>query len=358
MQVTFTAKGGTETTVFDKVSNLTTNRTGSSADGVAIRELLYDYITPYNCHINNSVKCVEHSLPNSANFYTLSHYSTTNRSISITEVSGFTDEYSPALNYSYIVYELIVGAANLSLKEDLSNKEVVAYFTLTDLPLAIALPEPAGAYSIVLQVVDLAGNIRLSRRFVVSDNSSRLQRNPADLPSSPNSIEQKLVTHNIYWKSDHEQPLFYQWKNYYTNNDIVTHHWLNPVLPFYNEVEYVDSGYDDVVPPMAISGTLNAKGVIEFQYVLMPYENGEFVYNKTEAPSSNWSDIPEVGTEYSNSEEGGSNSGTAWVLWLKAIDIFGHELIDNIAIYTDFSEPLITELGLSKFALNELNIVT
>ena len=348
MRVTYTAKGGTKTTVFDKVSNLTTNRTGASADGVAIRELLYDYVAPYNYYLNNSLKCKDSSLPVSASFYTLSHYSTTNRSISITAVSGFTDEYSPVLNYSYIVYELAVAATNLSLREVFSNKQVIVYFNRTDLPLAISLPEAPGAYSILLQVIDLAGNVRLSRRFVVSDNSSQLQRIPSQLPTSPNSIEQKLTTHNIYWLPVQELPLSYQWKDYYKNNDIVTHNWLKPVLPFFNQVDWVYSGYDDVVPPMAICGTLNAKGVIEFQYSLLPYENAAFVYNKTEAPT-NWSVIPDVHTEYTQAEHG-ALSGTAWVLWLKAIDIFGHELIDNIVIYTDYTSPLIIDLGLSKFA--------
>ena len=348
MQVTFTAKGGTETTVFDQVTNITTNRTGVSADGIAIRQLLYDYIAPYNCYVNDSAKCKESSLPVSAEFYTLSHYSTTTNSISITAVIGFTDEYSPVLNYSYIVYKLETADTDLNLKEDFSNSEVVVHFNLTDLPLAISLPTVPGAYSIVLHVIDLAGNIRLSRRFVVSDNSSTLQRVPSNLPTSPNSIKQKLKTHNIYWLPQVALPLSYQWKDYYTNNDVYTHNWLNPVLPFFNQVDHVESGYDDVIPPMAVSGTANAKGVIEFEYKLIAYPNGSF--NKSEPPT-NWDVFPNVNTEYSQPEHG-SISGLAWVLWLKPIDIFGHEFIDTIEVYTDYSSPIVTDLGLSEFAFH------
>ncbi|KAI6656575.1 hypothetical protein LOD99_1370 [Oopsacas minuta] len=342
--ITYSARGGTETLVYDQVAMTSSNRTGDSTEGFAVRVLYYDYIEPYNCYLNNSLHCSELGITSDDMFYTLNHYSTTNQTITITSVHGFVDELAPYVNYMYSVYMLVEGAANHSLHEDFGLGNAVP-FNLTDLPLTITLPDTAGAYSVVLRVIDLADNMRLSRRFVVSDNSSVLERVPANLPTSPNSILQDVSTHNIYWQSDTQALLYYQWKDYYKNEQIVTHPWLNPVLSYNNQdVEYIYSGYDDDIPPMAIQGTVNAHGIIEFAYNLIRYTDGAFEYNVTTAPTL-WTAIPDVMPEYSQQQDA-SVSGDAWVLWIRAIDIFNHELIDYIVIYTEFSSPMITDLGL------------
>ncbi|KAI6660123.1 hypothetical protein LOD99_10567 [Oopsacas minuta] len=92
------------------------------------------------------------------------------------------------------------------------------------------------------------------------------------------------------------------------------------------------------------TGTVNAHGILEFQYNLIRYVDGAFEYNVTTAPTT-WNVIPNLETEYSQ-QQNESVSGDAWVLWIRAIDIFDHELIDYIVIYTEFSSPMITDLGL------------
>ena len=355
VQITFTAKGGTLTRVFDQSAIANYSLTGTSEDGVAIRQLIYDNIQPYNCHINSSDLCNQYSVQNVPNWYTLSHYSTTNREISISNVEGFIDEYSRVLTYTYTVYPLEQGAANGSLQENFGSVNVVDFNTSV-FPLSITLPEVAGPYSIVVRVLDLALNMRLSRRLVVSDNSSLLYTDTARPPTSPNSMMQNVPSLNpefvIFWQNDPSALLEYQWENYFMNDHIVNSPWwLNPVLSFNNQgVEFVYSAYDDNTPPMAVQGTMNAHGVVTFEYNLVRYQNGEFVYNVTEAPTENWSIIPDVATKYSQAQSG-SVSGDAFVLWINAIDVFDHSIIRKVILYTDFTPPMIIDLGLSKFLI-------
>ena len=341
--------------MFDQGTTTYYNISGTSEDGVAIRQLIYDYIEPYNCHINTSALCTQYSVPNVQDWYTLSHYSTTNREISISGVEGFIDEYSRDLTYTYSFYALEQGAANGSLKESFVTMNL-AIFNTSGIPVSMTLPEVAGPYSIVMRVADRANNMRVTRRLVVSDNSSLLYTATPNPPTSPNSMMQNVPSLNpeyvIFWQNDRTAPLSYQWEDFFMNDHIVDNPWwLNPVLTYSNQgVEFIYPEYDDVTPPMAVQGTLNAHGVIIFEYNLVRYQNGEFVYNETAAPTDTWSIIPNVATEYSQAQSG-SVSGDAFVLWINAIDIFDHSLITNIILYTDFSPPMIIDLGLSKFLI-------
>ena len=355
VQITFTAKGGTLTNVFNQGTATSYNITGTSEDGVAIRQLVYDYIQPYNCYINNSALCDQYLVPNVPDWYTLSHYSTTNREISISGVAGFIDEYSRDLTYKYSFYPLEQGSANGSLKESFVTMNLATFIT-SEIPVSMTLPEVAGPYSIVMRVADRAKNMRVTRRLVISDSSSLLYTATTNPPTSPNSMMQNVPSltpdYVIFWQNDPTALLSYQWKDFFMNDHIVNNPWwLNPVLAFNNQgVELIYPEYDDVIPPMGVQGTLNAHGVITFKYSLVRYQNGEFLYNETAAPTDTWGIIPDVATEYSQAQSG-SVSGDAFVLWINAIDIFDHSLITNIILYTDFSPPMIIDLGLSKFMI-------
>ena len=345
--------------MFNQAANEHSNVSGTSEDGVVIRQLIYDYIQPYNCHINASALCTQYSVPSVADWYELSHYSTTNREISISKVEGFIDEYSRDLTYTYSFYSLEQGAANGSLKESFVTMNEF-HFNTSGIPVTMTLPEVAGPYSIVMRVVDRALNMRVTRRLVVSDNDSLLYTATPNPPTSPNSMMQNVPSLNpqyvIFWQNDPAAPLSYQWKDFFMNDHIVENPWwLNPVLAFNNQgIEFIYPEYDDVTPPMAVQGTMNAHGVITFEYNLVRYQNGLFVFNETEAPTDSWGTIPDVATEYSEPQSG-SISGDAFVLWINAIDIFDHSIISKIILYTDFSPPMTIDLGLSKFLILRFN---
>ncbi|XP_069134856.1 uncharacterized protein [Argopecten irradians] len=190
------------------------------------------------------------------------------------------------------------------------------------------LPNPA-MYAIVLEVTDIANNVRQARRFVMFDNSSTVtSRDDKHFYSTTAS---KKTSHR--WQTNLGQ-ICYSWTDKYYNDKF---HTLNLLKPIRNDPHGLISGvYEQTTGILPVSGTENIHGITRFYYTL---RRDEMVINKADVPDFTSQKLcvsPKL------------TDGETYRLDLVAEDVMTHTYTDSLVTYIDSSEPDIVDIWLEK----------
>ncbi|XP_069134357.1 uncharacterized protein [Argopecten irradians] len=176
-------------------------------------------------------------------------------------------------------------------------------------------------YGIVLDVKDIAINVKHARRFVIFDNSpEKLIREDNHLYSTT-----AVASTGYKWQTNHGD-LCYSWKDRYYNEKLKV--LLRPIKPDYHG-QFIGI-YEQISGILPVSGTENVDGITEFYFSLSnyttmclspPLQDGE-IY---------WFDIV-------------------------AKDIMNHTFSEHVYTHVDSSEPEIFDIGLEKDGYKLLNV--
>ena len=194
--------------------------------------------------------------------------------------------------------------------------------------------------SVVLYVHDVAGNYRITRRFVLYDDSSivNIDSNyPLYFPHAVNT------GHNL-WKTVNKDQLFCNWTGHFYNSFIRKRPLLKRISPFRQSIDRI---YDQ--PPtgmLDLDGTVNHDGIVNYKFAI------SYGLNPQVPRHSAFHNVPTRATgldlwqHYTISTS--TNDGNHITVWVKAVDIWGNSQIDSIMIHVDFSIPYISNLWLTR----------
>ncbi|XP_069134689.1 uncharacterized protein [Argopecten irradians] len=190
------------------------------------------------------------------------------------------------------------------------------------------LPNPA-LYAIVLEVMDVANNVRQARRFVMFDNSSTVKARDDKILYSTTASRKT----NHKWQTNHGQ-ICYSWTDKYYNDKFHTLTLLNPIR---NDSHGLISGvYEQTTGILPVSGTENVHGITRFYYTLR--RDGMIINN---------TDVPDF-TSQKLCVSPKLTDGETYRLDLVAEDVMIHTYADSLVIYIDSSEPDIVDIWLEK----------
>ena len=195
-------------------------------------------------------------------------------------------------------------------------------------------------FALYLTTLDLAGNFRMARRFVIFDNTSYLEldeQNPLrPISASPSTNYKWQVSLN---------PVVVDWQEHFYNN---WHKHTNLLWPIQadNKAEGIFEQIDDPLPAL---GTPNVDGIIEFQY---SFEKTSPSQNQT----AGFRPIQTVTDEQVTLDDLPIQDGDTIDVTIKAIDISENTITESFRMYVDSSPPLLQNLWLTKDGYKQLYV--
>ncbi|XP_069134359.1 uncharacterized protein [Argopecten irradians] len=197
------------------------------------------------------------------------------------------------------------------------------------------LPNPA-MYGIVLDVKDVANNVKHARRFVMFDNSSVIlarDGNPLHSTTAAASTGYK-------WQTNHGD-LCYSWKDRYHNDKLKV--LLRPIKPDYHG--HFTGIYEQISGILPVSGTENVDGITEFYFSLSNDTSILFV-NETVRNVTTQKICLSLPLQ----------DGETYRFDIVAKDIMNHTFSEHVYTHVDSSEPEIFDIGLEKDGYKLLNV--
>ncbi|XP_069118476.1 uncharacterized protein [Argopecten irradians] len=194
----------------------------------------------------------------------------------------------------------------------------------------IQLPEhEPSIYGLMLEIKDVAGNVRLTRRFILYDNSSRI-----DVTATYKLYVSSAAENTNYtWQTTHHD-ICVSWRDRYYNNKYVH---FNPLRPIDSDGHgLISPAYDQTSGQLPVSGTSNVHGISHFHYQLHKETNSQTI------TSDVVSNISSQGVCISHS----LNDGDTYRFTLNISDIVGNFFRESIFFYIDTSPPVIADAWL------------
>ncbi|XP_038057739.1 uncharacterized protein LOC119729229 [Patiria miniata] len=217
------------------------------------------------------------------------------------------------------------------------------YSGVTNSSQNITLPH-VGVYSIVLSVVDNAGNVKLSRRFVFFDD------NPHDVTLQDDSslrVVSATAETNYVWMTNLDSSggmtsVQLDWTNRFMN---APHHNQGLLKPIGSYVAgTIDSNYDQNFGRRGRAAVPNSLGVTEFRVVHdIDHSGGRTTVNVSNDNSDHWSS---EGTNTQATYDLTLVDGDSIRFWVEARDLAGHFVRDSVLVHADSSPPVIENFWL------------
>ncbi|KAK3612506.1 hypothetical protein CHS0354_024476 [Potamilus streckersoni] len=190
---------------------------------------------------------------------------------------------------------------------------------------------PVGAYTVLLIAFDRAGNKKSSRRILIFDNISIVEKinNPLKVTSASKETKYKWITKLC-------QSVHVEWHNRFANKKHEVNGWLNSVEKVYN----VDSVLDDNEGKRQINRKDNVHGIVRFDvgYEKIYESNIEYITFKS---------ISDIHAESVDLKED-IIDGKRLVIHVRAYDIMGKFAEDTVNVTIDTSPPVIKNLWLTR----------
>lgn len=224
------------------------------------------------------------------------------------------------------VYEMESSSTVLMRDRTVIGKPVIVNSNETSFDLYLPDKNPM-VYAILLEVKDIANNVRQARRFVLYDNSSKLRHDN----HKPILVTTASNTTGLLWQVNHKQ-LCFSWKGRFYNDEYTRY---NPLLPIKQEAYGAIKGhYEQIYGSLSVNGTTNINGITSFNYSL--YRN-----NVTKLSGI----INNISSEFIclNSLKA---DGDTFIFNLQASDIMNNTINDSAVVYIDRSVPEIQDVGI------------
>ncbi|KAK3611479.1 hypothetical protein CHS0354_039090, partial [Potamilus streckersoni] len=187
-----------------------------------------------------------------------------------------------------------------------------------------------GEYSVVLTAFDKAGNRKSSRRVLIFDNISAVEKT-----NDTTKVTSASKETNYKWITEQREFVRVEWNNRFSNKAYEGNGWLNSV----EKVNEVDSILDDNEGERQIKSKNNVHGIVRFDvgYETI-YEN-----NITHVP---FKSVLEIYNESVDLKED-TVDAKRLVIHVRAYDIMGKFSEDTVNVTIDTSPPVIENLCLT-----------
>ncbi|XP_060084327.1 uncharacterized protein LOC132563603 [Ylistrum balloti] len=198
------------------------------------------------------------------------------------------------------------------------------------------LPNPA-LYAVLLEVKDIANNVKQARRFVMFDNTSKiLVRDDKPLYSTTATD----ITNNK-WQTNHGD-LCYSWADRYYNDKSYHLNLLQPIKPDYHG--HITGIYEQISGILPVSGTANVHGITHFYFSLS---------SETEIISKE--NVPDFASQKICLSPT-MQDGEIYRFEIEAQDIMHHTYTEHVYTHIDSSGPEIFDVGLEKDGYKLLSV--
>lgn len=205
-----------------------------------------------------------------------------------------------------------------------------------------------GAYSVLLQALDNAGNIRHARRLLLFDATSTLNLDPL----APLMVTSAVA--GTMWQNSTRAPIVVSGRGHFFNSHHVSHDLLAPVSNSFNVTPPYDHPLDQGRYPRG--GTPNALGVVELRY--------DVIIDQVGGASEESLSVPEVFEFESEDISLGSvnistalSDGDSVRVWFLAVDYNFRQANDSVLVHVDSSAPEMSGLGLVRYGLGGLRLL-
>ncbi|XP_021374355.1 uncharacterized protein LOC110463804 [Mizuhopecten yessoensis] len=253
-------------------------------------------------------------------------------------VSGNTEYASGIDTYMTNVYEVKQAEPGWL---DVGRDPIVISPIKASQPIRIIIPEdrpnPA-LYAVVLEVKDVANNVKQARRFVMLDNSSMVfARDDKPFYSTTTTTN---TAHK--WQTNHGA-LCYSWTDRYYNDKFKDLNLLQPIKPDYHG--HITGIYEQISGLLPVSGTENVHGITVFYFSFA--NDTKTIHTKEKVPNFTSQKIclsPTV------------NDGETYRFDVEAQDIMKHSYSEYLYTHIDSSRPKIFDIGLTKDGYKLLNV--
>ncbi|XP_033746935.1 uncharacterized protein LOC117332160 [Pecten maximus] len=219
----------------------------------------------------------------------------------------------------------------------IANVNVNHSIGIATIVIPFDLPNPA-LYAVVLEVKDVANNVKQARRFVMFDNSSKVfarDNIPLYSTTATDSTDRK-------WQTNHGD-LCYSWIGRYYNDKFNDLNLLQPIKPDYHG--HISGIYEQNSGILPVSGTENIDGITNFYFSLA--NDTKIIFNNETVPNFTSQKIclslPLC-------------DGETYRFNVVAQDIMFHAYSEHIYTHIDSSEPEIFDIGLEKDDYQLLNV--
>ena len=260
---------------------------------------------------------------------------------------GWLDDPAGILSYTVGVYRM--SEANGTLSEALPAVTRVVLSDTGDSGYRHSVNVSEGAYSVVLRVLDVAGNIRYSRRLLLIDTTSQLLIDN----STALQVVSAVPDTGFLWLNSTTTPIIVSGRGHFYNTHLRTQDLLAPAANFSSPIaaEY-DHSLDTGEYPRG--GTHNALGVTELRYhTAIDQEGGRSLAEPVVFDHS----TDDLALDAALVEAGELRDGDSVRVWFQAADYVSHIVMDSVLFHVDSSAPELDSLwlewnGITRVALH------
>ena len=296
---------------------------------------IFDRVAPVHCSVDNNINCPAGI--SSSSMLSVGPPLTKQSEVTITWDGWYDTAGGSGISaYTLEIYEMESRGNVLSEKAAPFDRQ---QFTALQKNYAFKLSK-SSLISVVLYVHDVAGNVRIARRFLLYDESSMVKIDSNYPLYFPNAVN---TGHNL-WKTVNKDQLFCNWTGHFYNSFIRKEPLLERISTFRTNIE---SSYDQAASgTLGLGGTINYDGIVKYKYAI------SYGLNPPIPGDSTFRDVPtratglELWQHYIISTS--TNDGNHVTVWVKAVDIWGNNNMDNIVINVDFSTPYISNVWLTR----------
>ncbi|XP_022103295.1 uncharacterized protein LOC110986023 [Acanthaster planci] len=331
LRIDVSATNGGYLKLFNRdLSNRISTRYYSGRTSSAYSTFTFDFVEPYHC-VGAAGGC-RTSMLNAGNDVT------TQGAITVTW-QGWADDLAGIKEYDLVVRQLS-GSHGSEMTEIYDSPPV--YSGVTSSGQRVTLPH-VGVYSVILTVVDNAGNFRLCRRFIFFDNDPSDVTIQTDSPLRVTSASSKT---DYLWltslNSGGPTSVDLVWTNRFINVHHVNQGLLKPIGSY--TAGFIDSDYDQNFGRRGRAAIPHALGVTQFRvFYDIDHSGGRTTVAVSDGNSDNWRNeaTSTQATYYLRLVDGDSIR-----FWVEARDLAGHSVRDSVLVHTDSSPPIIEDFWL------------
>lgn len=185
-------------------------------------------------------------------------------------------------------------------------------------------------FCVMLEVKDVADNVRQARRFFLYDNSTFIEtRN-----DKPFFISSAAESTNFKWQT-HQNDICLNWKDHFYNGFYLTNKLLNKIEP--DQHGLISDIYEQNKGILPVNGTINVHGIIQYT----------FSFSLNESPFSPLLTVPDFPSQ-TFCKSFSMTDGETYKLRIEAVDIVNNSCSEVRTVHIDRSAPEITNIWLVK----------
>lgn len=324
----------------DLDTSLTSRYYYSGTRIVGATKFILDVNPPVHCSLTSTPSCIV-----GQNLLQAGNGITESTEVEI-NMGGWMDDPSGVYGYTVDVYRM--SEVNGTLMETLpvSTAEFnESGMTLYQYPVNVS----EGAFSVVLKVMDVAGNTRYSRQLLLIDTTSQLLVDNTTTLQVVSAVPET----GFLWLNSTTTPIIVSGQGHFYNTHLRTQNLLAPVANFSPPIS---PEYDHPLEMGSYprGGTPNALGVTELNYHIDIDQEGGMGEDSLQEPAVFDRSTDDLGLERALIETEELRDGDSVHVWFQAVDYLSQVVVDSVLFHVDSSAPELDNLWLELNGINQL----